>query len=368
MVSLTASQGLAIGFVGGAAATVIFIALAAFVFLRTSDIYGLGHWKLNIRTPLPSMWMNVGYWKKQDGGRIIHFDEAAANLLRKVVTTAGLLDQGAAACRSKRNETLAILDLGFGCGDQTWELARMVLSGGWHDFRYVGLTLNEAQVQTASRKICRQVATLDAQLEHPDESTTTAATPSSLTLRADAFHLFRANAARPETWAPRIREAVDSLSGENGRFTSRWLLALDCLYHFSPSRRPVFEYAARRLDANLMAFDLLLSDTAPARDVWAARAVGVFMGCPLRTFLTEAEYREQLVACGYDGESVTIRDITDDVFAGLVDFLDRQERALGQYGISLGGFKLAARLFRWFAESKVVRAVIVVAHTKEKST
>lgn len=62
MVSLTASQALAVGFVGGAAATILLIALGAFVFLRTSDIYGLGHWKLNIRTPLPSMWMNVGYW------------------------------------------------------------------------------------------------------------------------------------------------------------------------------------------------------------------------------------------------------------------------------------------------------------------
>lgn len=307
--------------------------------------------------------------KRQDGERIVHFDEAAANLLRKVVSTAGLLDRDATSGHSKRHQALAILDLGFGCGDQTWELARMAQSGGWHNFRYVGLTLNEAQVRTASRKICREVATLDAECEHPDGSTTTTTPPSSLTLRADAFQLFRANAARPETWSPRIREAVESIvPNENGHLTSRWLLALDCLYHFSPSRRPIFEYAARRLDANLMAFDLLLSETAPARDVWAARAVGAFMGCPLRTFLTEAEYREQLVACGYDGESVVIQEITDDVFAGLVDFLDGQELALGQYGISLGGFKLAARLFRWFAESRVVRAVIVVAHTKEKTT
>lgn len=62
MASLTGSQGLAVGFVSGAAAALLLVAALSFLFMRTSDVYGLGHWKLNVRTPLPSMWMNVGYW------------------------------------------------------------------------------------------------------------------------------------------------------------------------------------------------------------------------------------------------------------------------------------------------------------------
>lgn len=30
--------------------------------LSNTDYYGLTHWKLNIRLPFSSMWMNLGYW------------------------------------------------------------------------------------------------------------------------------------------------------------------------------------------------------------------------------------------------------------------------------------------------------------------
>lgn len=83
-------------------------------------------------------------------------------------------------------------------------------------------------------------------------------------------------------------------------------------------------------------------------------------------FLTEAAYRGQLVDCGYDdNEGITVRDVSGEVFSGLVAFLERQDRALGEYGISLGGFKLAQRLFEWFAGSGVVRPVIVVARREK---
>ncbi|KAM0326355.1 hypothetical protein ACHAQA_006957 [Verticillium albo-atrum] len=338
------------GFIGG----LIFACLLALVLgitvMRATDHYGLGHWKLNLRTPLSSMWMNVGYWRDDDNNPIEHFDEAALALLKQLLAAAGLLTSKPATA-PRGPEALAILDLGFGCGDQTWHLARLTSPARWSDFRYVGLTLNEAQVQTASRKICREVAA----------STSGNGDPAAADVRAESFKLFRADAARPETWSGPVTAAVEALGDE--RFTERWLVALDCLYHFSPSRRPVFEYAARVLDARVAAFDLLLSEGASWRERMVLRAVGVMMGCPVGTFLLEEEYRDQLVDCGYDRELIEIKDITEDVFSGLVKFLDGQERALGEYGMSLGGFKLAGRLFDWFARSGVVRAVVVVART-----
>lgn len=216
-------------------------------------------------------------------------------------------------------------------------------------FRYVGLTLNGAQLQSAQR--C-----LDRALSSPD-------TANGLT--QDSFKLFRANAAKPETWTRIIRSSVDGLADQS--YTERWLLALDCLYHFSPSRKPVFKLAAETLEAQVMAFDLILDEKATTWNTLLARVIGVIMGCPYYTFLTEEQYRAQLVECGYDSAHIEIRDISDNVFAGVSEYLRRQEAALSQYGISLGGFRLAGYLFEWFDKTRVVKASIVVGRTKGKT-
>lgn len=55
-------QDFAVGFVAGIAFILALAAIASVTVLQMTDRYGLGHWKLNIDTPLKSMWMNVGYW------------------------------------------------------------------------------------------------------------------------------------------------------------------------------------------------------------------------------------------------------------------------------------------------------------------
>lgn len=51
------------GFAAGLVSALVIASVVAFVVMRMSDIYGLGHWKLNMVTSSPSsMWMNVGYW------------------------------------------------------------------------------------------------------------------------------------------------------------------------------------------------------------------------------------------------------------------------------------------------------------------
>ncbi|CAH0024052.1 unnamed protein product [Clonostachys rhizophaga] len=342
MAPLSSGGQIALAFVGGFLAAILIMAVVAFSFLRSSDAYGLGHWKLNAKMPLSTMWMNLGYWTNAKGEPIHDFEEACSTLLRNILDRAGLLNQPGL---KQPQRSLAVLDLGFGCGDQTFELVRLTRpERGWDAFRYVGLTLSRVQIQAARRCVARELLAEDA----PD---------------ADSFQLFCADAARPATWDERTRGAVESLADE--RYAERWLLALDCLYHFKPSRRPVFEYAARRLKANSMAFDLVLNENASFGDKLRMRAVGVMMGCPIDTFLTEKEYLDQLVECGYDRESSTITDISEHVFSGVSGFIDDQERALSQYSVTLGGYKLAGRLFEWFGRSEVVKAVIVVARTRE---
>lgn len=62
MDSTSTQSGFATGFIWGIIFTVVVAGLIGTTILHKSDIYGLGHWKLNIRSPPPSMWMNVGYW------------------------------------------------------------------------------------------------------------------------------------------------------------------------------------------------------------------------------------------------------------------------------------------------------------------
>ncbi|KFA79942.1 hypothetical protein S40288_05115 [Stachybotrys chartarum IBT 40288] len=334
---VTFDQGFGLGLAVGVVVMLVITLVVSVLVLRSSDSAGLGQWKLNIDTPLPSMWMNVGYWKDGDGQPIKRFPEACAALLHQILDASGILIQ------DHNEKGLAVLDLGYGCGDQTWELAELVRTGGWAGFRYVGLSLDKTQVMLANLRLCREFA----------------AKPAREYTHGSTVRLFCADAAKPETWTPAIAQSVAALADEN--FTERWLLALDCIYHFSPSRRPVLQYAAQNLKANYMAFDLLLNDTSSTRDTLVARAIGVMMGCPWRTFLTEQEYIDQLVECGYERKTIVVREITENVFPGLVKFIDRQDSALGDYGLSLGGFKLAQRIFDWFSRTRVVRAVIVVA-------
>ncbi|KAK4183717.1 hypothetical protein QBC35DRAFT_525942 [Podospora australis] len=323
---------------------VAIVIITLFLLSSTGGLYDLDHWKLNLRMPVPSMWMNMGYWEPSDKNTAKRFDEACSSLLQEVLTTAGLL--GSAPSISSPSE-LAIFDLGIGCGDQTQHLIRLF---GAKSLRYVGLTLNRTQLETAVRRL-------------PEVKGTGTGYKNA------SIGLFCADAAKPSTWSAELNSAVQVLSDE--KFAAgpneRWLLALDCLYHFSPSRQPIMSYASRRLRANFAAFDLTLNKSATPAGVLLAKILGVLMGCPWKAFLKEDEYRDQLVASGYSRDSVIVRDISEHVFPGLVEYLNSQDKALAEHGISLGpGFRLAGGVFGWFASAKAIRAVIIVAHTDDK--
>ncbi|PHH79941.1 hypothetical protein CDD80_3393 [Ophiocordyceps camponoti-rufipedis] len=362
MAAILFARDFVLGIVVGVVGVALLAAAGAVMMLRASAAYSLGHWKLNLKTPMDTMWMNLGYWyvrarrwdvessadgfisrRDEDGKPVSRFDEACHGLLRELLKAAGLFRPGT------NPEAVAVLDLGFGCGDQMMALTRLLRPKSSSHLRYVGLTLNRSQLQTAERRLQRELAS-------PEDT--------GVALDRECFRLFCADAAQPTSWSPAVRDAV--LSVADADFGHRWLLALDCLYHFKPSRKPVFQFAAKKLDANVVAFDLVLNEKASLRDTLLVRIVGLLMGCPLRTFLTEERYRADMVECGYESESISIRDISNDVFAGVTDYLERQEAALSRYGISIGGFKLAGRLFGWFDRSRVVKAVIVVGRTKKE--
>lgn len=242
-------------------------------------------------------------------------------------------------------EAVAVLDVGIGCGDQTVALAELVHAQKRPAFRYVGLTLNSTQLQTAQ-----------ARLETKFKSNQ---------LSRNDFQLFQADAAKPSSWSASVQASVDSLADKV--FSQRWLIGLDCLYHFSPSRRLIFRQAAQGLDANVLAFDLVLGDGATFLESIAVRLLAFFLSCPFNTFLTEEHYKDQLAECGFDRASITIEDVSDHVFAGLATFINTQDTALKPYGISMTGYRLVGKVFAWFDRSRVVKASIIVGRVKSKA-
>lgn len=56
------ARDITLAFFGGFLVAVILILVVGITVLRNSDVYGLGHWKLNIKMPVATLWMNLGYW------------------------------------------------------------------------------------------------------------------------------------------------------------------------------------------------------------------------------------------------------------------------------------------------------------------
>ncbi|KAL1956525.1 hypothetical protein VTO42DRAFT_7088 [Malbranchea cinnamomea] len=328
----------------------------------SSSLYGLDHAILNIPSLIPqTMWMNMGYWKNAS-----HLPQACEALVEKILQNAGLAtstqessgqDIGTPSQGKKRR---VLLDLGFGCGEQTLYLMRRKEEGDDGEEnaplfeRYVGITLDKTQYAFAKVRI-------DA----------AKGKNAHTTARTD---IFCADAAKPSSWPLELQEAVDSAfrTSQDGeaadRETERYVLALDTLYHFRPSRREIFRYSHSALRANFLAFDIFLAPPPASRtlksilDSLFLRLLTPALSAPFSNFVTQEAYKAQLKAAGYAEEDITIDDITDDVFPGLATFLETRQRDLTALGLSgFSKWRISGWLFRWLAAGDVLRAGVVVA-------
>lgn len=273
------------------------------------------------------------------------FPTACQALLVEVLNKANLLDNTGKWPTPKLRsglKRLSILDLGFGCGDQTAylvQLARIPL-------KYVGITLNYRQYRFAQNRLGPSCSS------------------SSQGNKRDV-QLFCEDAARTDSWPDDLHSAVASLKAtdQNSKNTDEtWALALDSFYHFHPSRKPVLSLAAQDLNASIMAFDMLVSDSAAWHQQWVLKLVAWLGDCPVRdAFMTRERYTEMLVEAGYDRDHIELHDVTGDVFEPLARYMRRRGDDLDDVGLSLGPLSIARLVFDWWARSRVLEAVIVVA-------
>ncbi|KAL2837672.1 hypothetical protein BJX68DRAFT_249608 [Aspergillus pseudodeflectus] len=368
----------------------------------TESFYGLDHALLNITLPPPSMWMNLGYWKDTTS-----FPTACAALLDQVLITAGLLSPDGGPLSHPNTKTLRMLDVGIGCGDQSVRIlgyARRTddkndngdVDVGGDGLRplcdeYVGITSLPVQARFAGERVRR---VQEEQFESEEKGMSKDSSPTATAKTDTRARIFCADAAKPNSWSQEIHTSLESYTrastkpeeeedtsptqdtGEKqeedprkqaGEANDReeeetYLLALDTLYHFTPSRLPLLRYANRTLHANLMAFDILLpSRPLPLLTRLLLRLLCLFTSTPYSNFLTESEYRSLLLEAGYDGSKIEFRDISEHVFPGVAAFMRRRVEEARMFGIKgVGKYKGAGVVFRWWATG-VVRGVVVVA-------
>lgn len=261
-----------------------------------------------------------------------------------------MLDEDGKPRKVKGSSRIKLVDVGFGCGDQTLYLTRQ-LSRVEEDDRqrpllddYVGITINRHQAEFARQRLEEKTAEAEAW------------TPN--------VRIFCADAANPTSWSSELRDAVSRQELDNkASKESTWLLALDTLYHFKPSRQPLFNYAYEHLHASIMAFDLILSDSASMIDRILLRLVCLLASTPFSNFKTQSEYRQMLVTAGYSSDSVAMQDISEYVFPGIAGYIERKEAELKRFGMNLGKLRQAGKVFGWWGRSGVVKGVIVVARS-----
>ncbi|KAF8423272.1 hypothetical protein EV426DRAFT_534422 [Tirmania nivea] len=327
------------------------------------ELYGLEHMALNWTWEggLKTMWMNMGYWKDTDS-----FPQASENLLKYLLKKAGIIDPPG---KITRDRSISILDLGFGCGDQTLYLTRQ-LPQNIDVTSYVGITLSKVQYNFAKKRILDRLeddTPMPFSLLNGDQK------------RKGNISLYTADASNPASWPSSLHlSLLPALSPPTSPFSqppsqkpspAHWTLGLDSLYHFRPSRLPVLKYTHDKLQSNLLAFDLLRpSSRMSVTQSLFLRAFCIAASIPYHNLLTKEEYIHMLVTqVGYHEEEIIIEDISDFVFPGLASFVSRRTREMEKIGMKWrrwAGFKVVA----WVVQKSLLRGGVVLARWRETET
>jgi hypothetical protein len=266
-----------------------------------------------------------------------------------VLKTAQVLQDEVSESNKTTSNTLSIIDLGFGCGDQCLYIKDALVNqkqrqrnNQWRRLlrAYVGITLESHQFCIAQERLGLKKSATESMLK-----------------------IYCADAGKPESWPLELRNdvalACQNIDEEEDH--QNWLLGLDTLYHFQPSRWPVIEYANSKLGASFMAYDLCIAENLSMWQRIVLRLMAFFGQSPLANWGTIQEYRERLVAAGYARERIEIHDISEHVFDPLAGFLRRREVELKKYGFSIGRFRYGAMMFGWWGRTGMVRGCIIVA-------
>ncbi|KAJ3042105.1 hypothetical protein HDV00_008187 [Rhizophlyctis rosea] len=222
----------------------------------------------------------MGYWKDTE-----IYEEACQALARMVSDGAPI------------REGDSVIDFGYGCGDQI-----LYWLQHYNPKTITGVTNEPIQATVANARIQRAGL-------------------------SNAANLFIGDAVNLASWKPINNEHVIP---QNGTFDV--VLSLDSCYHYRP-RTKFLSIASTLLkpQGRLSITDIILGPGATSSPTLLTqilfKAGLLAVGVPLENMVEEQTYRNHIEDAGF--KDVEIQDITDDVFPGLVAFIERHRRAVG---------------------------------------
>ncbi|KAK9239465.1 hypothetical protein V1525DRAFT_38551 [Lipomyces kononenkoae] len=298
--------------------------------VRVGEVYDLAHVMLNLDSEPATTWNNMGYWSAAvDSSTVRDFKLAAESLATKLSVAARL------------SSADTVVDVGIGCGDQSVLYSRLV-------GQYIGITSLQSQSDIAYAALAKRDMLGNA-------------------------HILTLDASDPlNTWPSDLLKTAVADGAVNK------ILALDCLYHFQPSREKFFKFVNVTLESAFekrlqcgditevcfAAEDLLKGRELNFSQRLRMRLICAFARTPFNNFISVQEYASLLENSGFTNEhgwSVQFEDISDHVFPGLSNFLEL--RGSGQDGIGkylrFEKFTAFGKVVRWWHDDGVVKAYIV---------
>ncbi|KAK9466042.1 hypothetical protein V1512DRAFT_264609 [Lipomyces arxii] len=280
---------------------------------RKIEIYDSSHVMLNIASQL-STWNNMGLWT-----HTAEFVPAAIALATKLSD----------AVQLQLSDDL--LDIGIGCGDQAKVYAPLSKS-------YVGITSLAAQADMARSAL----ASADC---------------------ANNAKIWTLDASDPATWPEEILLSVGSPNK---------IIALDCLYHFSPSRARFLAFAhdilerthdTKKCHVAFAAEDLLRGPNLSRIHSLALNVICKLSHSPAVNFVTQHDYATLLHNAGFtpdSGWTVTFEHVSDSVFPGLCEFIARRssDKGVGKY-LTFSKYTTFGKLVSWWHANDIIRAYVI---------